>query len=242
MLALLCCSPTAACRIRQGALTLGVLVAFFQYGLRFFRPIQDLSEKYNILQAAMAASERIFKLLDTSPRSFRRPRPQPFPEGPVDIEFDHVWFAYNGEDWVLRDVSSRRAGETIAIVGHTGAGKTTLDQPAAALLRHAAGSDPHRRRRYPAIRSAGFAPAFRRCAAGSVSVHRHDRQTTSGSARKASPTRKSRRAAERVNLIDFIETLPDGSTARARARQRLFDRPEATDQLRPGAGARSADT
>jgi ATP-binding cassette subfamily B protein len=114
-------------RIRQGALTLGVLVAFFQYGLRFFRPIQDLSDKYNILQSAMAASERIFKLLDTkaeivSPAHYRR-----FPDEPVGIEFDHVWFAYSGEDWVLKDVSFRISpGETIAIVGHTGAGKTTL--------------------------------------------------------------------------------------------------------------------
>ena len=114
-------------RIRQGALTLGVLVAFFQYGLRFFRPIQDLSEKYNILQSAMAASERIFKLLDTRPGIVSPAPTVPFPAGPVDIEFDHVWFAYNGEDWVLRDVSFRiEARETVAVVGHTGAGKTTL--------------------------------------------------------------------------------------------------------------------
>jgi ABC-type multidrug transport system, ATPase and permease components len=114
-------------RIRHGALTLGVLVAFFQYGLRFFRPIQDLSDKYNILQSAMAASERIFKLLDTKPAIVSPSAAQPFPEGPVGIEFDHVWFAYSGEDWVLKDVSFHIApGETIAIVGHTGAGKTTL--------------------------------------------------------------------------------------------------------------------
>jgi len=114
-------------RIRQGALTLGVLVAFFQYGLRFFRPIQDLSEKYNILQGAMAASERIFKLLDTRPAIVSPVTATPFPQGAVDVEFDHVWFAYNGEDWVLKDVSFHvAAGENIAIVGHTGAGKTTL--------------------------------------------------------------------------------------------------------------------
>src|SRR5208282_6169487 len=77
-------------RNRQGALSLGVLVAFFQYGLRFFRPIQDLSEKYNILQAAMAASERIFRLLDSRPEIVSPAKPEPFPEGPVDIEFDHV--------------------------------------------------------------------------------------------------------------------------------------------------------
>ena len=114
-------------RIREGALTLGILVAFFQYGLRFFRPIQDLSEKYNILQSAMAASERVFKLLDTKPSIISPSDPVIFPEGPLSIEFDHVWFAYNDENWVLRDVTFRIApGETVAIVGHTGAGKTTL--------------------------------------------------------------------------------------------------------------------
>jgi ATP-binding cassette subfamily B protein len=114
-------------RNRQGALSLGVLVAFFQYGLRFFRPIQDLSEKYNILQSAMAASERVFKLLDTPSQITSLAAPLAFPEGPVAIEFDRVWFAYRDEDWILRDVSFRiEPGETIAVVGHTGAGKTTL--------------------------------------------------------------------------------------------------------------------
>jgi ATP-binding cassette subfamily B multidrug efflux pump len=114
-------------RIRSGALSVGVLVAFFQYGLRFFSPIQDLSEKYNILQSAMAASERVFKLLDTAPEIAPPKNPQPFPEVSAAIEFDRVWFAYKAEDWVLRDVSFRvEPGETVAVVGHTGAGKTTL--------------------------------------------------------------------------------------------------------------------
>jgi ATP-binding cassette subfamily B protein len=112
-------------RIVEGAMTVGVLVAFFQYGMRFFRPIQDLSEKYNILQGAMAAAERIFKLLDTSAHVVSPADSRPASAG--TIEFDGVWFAYNDEDWVLRDVSFRiESGETIAVVGHTGAGKTTL--------------------------------------------------------------------------------------------------------------------
>lgn len=112
--------------VADGALTLGVVVAFLQYGLRFFRPIQDLSEKYNILQAAMASSERIFKLLDTPATIVAPAVPEPAPAA-ARIEFDHVWFAYKEEDWVLRDVSfAIEPGETIAVVGHTGAGKTTI--------------------------------------------------------------------------------------------------------------------
>jgi ATP-binding cassette subfamily B protein len=114
-------------RIQSGGLTLGIVAAFLQYGLRFFRPIQDLSEKYNILQAAMASSERIFKLLDTPATVLAPPAPAEPPHAIAPIEFDHVWFAYHDDDWVLRDVSFTIAPEeTVAIVGHTGAGKTTL--------------------------------------------------------------------------------------------------------------------
>jgi ATP-binding cassette subfamily B multidrug efflux pump len=114
-------------RSRDGGPSLGVVVAFLQFGLRFFRPIQDLSEKYNILQGAMAAAERVFKLLDTPAGIVTPSDPVSFPDVTGPIEFDHVWFAYNDQDWVLRDVSFRiEPGETVAIVGHTGAGKTTI--------------------------------------------------------------------------------------------------------------------
>ncbi len=104
-----------------------MLVAFFQYGMRFYRPIQGLSERFNVLQSAMAAAERIFGLLDTEAEVAPPASPKPFPAAPAPIEFDHVWFAYQGEEWVLRDVSFRIGpGETVALVGHTGAGKTTI--------------------------------------------------------------------------------------------------------------------
>jgi ATP-binding cassette subfamily B multidrug efflux pump len=120
-------------RVLSSGLSLGVLTAFTMYATRFFRPIQDLSEKFNILQSAMAASERIFKLLDepTSIDSAAQAVQLESPSG--EIEFRNVWFSYRDvpepadEDWVLRDVSFRvEPGQTLAIVGHTGAGKTTL--------------------------------------------------------------------------------------------------------------------
>ena len=139
----------------QGTLTLGSLVAFLLYSQRFFRPISDMSEKFNVLQAAMASSERIFKLLDTSvsitsgirdqgsgdsgASTFHldpgvHPAPEsdprslvPDPRRTGHIIFDHVWFAYNGSDYVLRDVSFEvHPGERVAVVGATGAGKSTI--------------------------------------------------------------------------------------------------------------------
>jgi ATP-binding cassette subfamily B protein len=112
----------------QQAMTLGTLVAFIQYSQQFFRPIADMSEKYNILQSAMASSERVFRLLDTAPMIVNAPAAQRPSEKPAGaIEFRNVWFAYNGEDWTLKDVSfSVAPGEAVAIVGHTGAGKTTV--------------------------------------------------------------------------------------------------------------------
>jgi len=120
-------------RVLDGVATVGVVAAFLQYARRFFRPIQDLSEKYNLLQSAMASSERVFKLLDTEIRVRDPEQPEDFPPGARGrIEFEHVWFAYGttveGQpDWVLRDVSFVvEPGSKVAIVGHTGAGKSTL--------------------------------------------------------------------------------------------------------------------
>ncbi|HEY6102523.1 MAG TPA: ABC transporter ATP-binding protein [bacterium] len=144
----------------RGAVTLGLLVAMLQYAERFFRPIQDLAEKYNILQSAMASSERIFRVLDEPVTVQDQDDPVPLERVRGDVEFRDVWFAYdltaeggsrgdvahasprdvrlqvpgdapasgNGAaDWVLRGVSFRiAAGESVAVVGHTGAGKTSI--------------------------------------------------------------------------------------------------------------------
>ena len=114
-----------------GTMSFGALVAFIQYAEQFYSPIRDLAEKYNILQGAMASSERIFKLLDTEPDITAPAEPVAAPDPEEDatgsVVFDHVWFAYEGENWVLEDVSFRVApGETVAIVGATGAGKTSI--------------------------------------------------------------------------------------------------------------------
>lgn len=114
-------------QVVQNTITLGVLFAFIQYTEMFFRPIRDLSEKYNILQTAMASSERIFKLLDDDTIIKEQPNPVHFPETKGKIEFKNVWFAYNGDEHVLKDISfTIEPGQTVAIVGATGAGKTSI--------------------------------------------------------------------------------------------------------------------
>ena len=120
--------------IMQGATTVGVVSAFLLYARRFFRPIQDLSDKYNLLQAAMASSERIFKLLDRAPAIEDPASGKAVLPAAIrgEIEFRDVWFAYSQREsqepeWVLKGLSFHIApGEKVAIVGHTGAGKTTI--------------------------------------------------------------------------------------------------------------------
>ncbi|HEV8430229.1 MAG TPA: ABC transporter ATP-binding protein [Pyrinomonadaceae bacterium] len=108
-------------------LTLGALVAFIQYSQALFQPIRDISDKYNVLQAAVVASHRIFKTLDL-PLAIVGPKtPLKAERASGRIEFQNVWFAYNDEDWVLKDVSfTVEPGQSIALVGHTGSGKTTI--------------------------------------------------------------------------------------------------------------------
>jgi ATP-binding cassette, subfamily B, multidrug efflux pump len=210
MLALAAILTYGGFRVTAARLSLGVIASFLQYGLRFFRPIQDLSEKYNILQSAMASSERIFKLLDTEATVLPPQRPHPVPQTITAIEFDHVWFAYKDRDWVLQDVSFRiEPGETIAVVGHTGAGKTTL---ISLLLRfYDVGKG--------AIRMGGrdvreFDPLELRRQFGVVlqdpylftgTLEQNIRLGTEAIAREEVET-----AAEQVNLLDFIHTLPEG--------------------------------
>ena len=115
-------------RVVQGTVELGALVAFLQYSQRFFKPISDLAEKFNVMQSAMASSERIFDLLDTPPLVTSPPgaKSQPM-RGGGHIRFEHVWFAYRDEEFALRDVSFEVSpGERVGVVGATGAGKTTL--------------------------------------------------------------------------------------------------------------------
>jgi ATP-binding cassette subfamily B protein len=208
--------------------SLGVLVAFIQYSLRFFRPIMDFSEKYNILQSAMAASERIFKLLD-APVEVVSPAVVKRPDGPGRIEFDRVWFAYreasagtataeNEPDWVLRDVTfAIEPGETVAIVGHTGAGKTTL---ISLLLRfydvqkgavRIDGVDVKEmdltdlRSRFGVVLQDPF--LFSGTIGGNIRL---------GTARIQDADVE--KAAEDVNLADFIRTLPKGFDEEVRER------------------------
>jgi ATP-binding cassette, subfamily B, multidrug efflux pump len=210
MLALAAILTYGGFRVTAGQLTLGVIASFLQYGLRFFRPIQDLSEKYNILQAAMASAERIFKLLDTKATVLAPAAPHPVQNAAAPIEFDRVWFAYQNEDWVLQDVSFRiEPGDTIAVVGHTGAGKTTL---ISLLLRF---YDVQR----GAVRVGGrdvrdFDPVELRRLFGVVlqdpylftgTLEENIRLGTEAIAREEVET-----AAEQVNLLEFIHSLPDG--------------------------------
>ena len=205
-------------QVRHSTLSIGILVAFFQYASRIFRPIQDLSEKYNVLQGALAAAERIFGLLDEPVHITAPDRPIPFPTEPAAIEFDHVWFAYKGEDWVLQDITLRiEPGETVAVVGHTGAGKTTITN---LLLRF---YDVQR----GAIKVGGidireFDPRELRRHFGIVLQDPHLFTGTLADNIRLGDEEISdeslRIAAGQVNLSDFVASLPDGLDHNVRER------------------------
>jgi ATP-binding cassette subfamily B protein len=210
MLALAAILTYGGLRVQAGRLTLGVVVAFLQYGLRFFRPIQDLSEKYNILQSAMASSERVFKLLDTEAEVLPPSAPRTAPNAIAEIQFDHVWFAYKEDDWVLRDVSFTIApGETIAVVGHTGAGKTTLISLLLRFYDVQKGSI-----RIGGVDSREFEPRDLRRQFGVVLQDPYlFTGTLEDNIRLGTETIRREEveaAAGQVNLLDFIRTLPEG--------------------------------
>ncbi len=197
-------------RVLDHTLTIGIVVMFIQYSQRFFRPIQDLSDKYNTLQSAMAGSERIFRLLDTPATLTSPAAPAVVAEGVGRIEFDHVWFAYQGEHWVLKDLSfSVQPGATLAIVGHTGAGKTTITS---LLLRF---YDVQRGRilvNGVDIREWDLTTLRRRFA-----VVLQDPHLTSGTiadnVRMGKPGLSDAdlwRALEQADLADYVRSLPDG--------------------------------
>jgi ATP-binding cassette, subfamily B, multidrug efflux pump len=198
-------------RVLDETLTVGILAAFIQYTRRFFQPLQDLSEKFNLLQSAMASSERIFALLD-QPVAVPEPvSPRPLPR-PLrgEVRFEGVWFRYSPEGpWVLRDVSLVASpGRTVALVGHTGAGKSTVVN---LLLRF---YDPDRGRiTVDGVDIRELSTADLRSAIGFVQqdlflftgdiLH----NLTLGAPISAEA---ARRAAERVGADRFIERLPSG--------------------------------
>lgn len=114
-------------QVMDGALSIGTLYIFTSYVKSFFEPIQSLSDQFGTLQSAMAAGEKIFTLMDEEPQIRQPENPKPMPAVKGRIEFEHVWFSYDGEEWVLRDVSFViEPGQTAAFVGATGAGKSSI--------------------------------------------------------------------------------------------------------------------
>jgi ATP-binding cassette, subfamily B, multidrug efflux pump len=198
-------------RVLDGTLTVGILAAFIQYTRRFFQPLQDLSEKFNLLQSAMASSERVFALLD-EPVSVAEPaEPRRLP-APVtgEVKFENVWFRYSPEGpWVLRDISfTASPGRTIALVGYTGAGKTTI---VSLLLRF---YDPERGRiTVDGVDIRDLATAELRSIIGFVQqdlfLFTGDILHNLGLDGTITPE-AAREAARRVGADRFIERLPSG--------------------------------
>lgn len=202
----------------SGAISIGALIAFLQYAQRFYQPLTDLSEKYNVLQSAMASSERIFQLLDT-PVTVTSPEAPWRPEAVQgDIEFDQVRFSYKEGEEVLRGISFRvRPGEALAVVGHTGAGKSTL---ANLLLRFYDTDSGAVRVDGVDVREWDLARLRR-----SVAMVLQDVFLFSGSlatnirlGEEAISDERIRWAAKEVHALPFIERLPDGFNAGVKER------------------------
>ena len=194
----------------SGTLTIGAAVAFIQYSQRFFRPIQDLSDKYNILQSAMASSERIFKLLDTSAVVHDPAAPRTIEKLRGRVEFRSVGFGYQADHRVVEDISfTIEPGETVAVVGHTGAGKTTLTS---LLLRFYEPQEgellldgvPIRELSRSDLRR-NFGLVLQDPFIFSGTIASNIRMGTPGISDE-----QVREAARRVNLLPFIEALPHG--------------------------------
>ncbi len=212
--------------------------------------MRDFSTKYAVMQSAMSSAERVFELLDTGARSPARRRPHAPARVRGRIEFEHVWFAYKGEDWVLRDVSfTVDAGREGRHRRRHRVGQDDDHQAAQPLLRRAARARAGRRRRRARVGSARAAPPHRRRAAGRVPVHRHGRRTTSRSAGRDRDATMRGRAARRCTPSRFIARAAGRlRRAGARARQQSVRRPapaarvRARARLRPGhPGARRGD-
>jgi ATP-binding cassette, subfamily B, multidrug efflux pump len=196
--------------IMGGTLTVGTAIAFIQYSQRFFRPIQDLSDKYNILQSAMASSERVFRVLDTPVKISDSAHPAGLDEPRGRVEFRNVGFAYRDNHRVLENVSfTIDPGETVAVVGHTGAGKTTLtnlllrfyDIQEGAILFD--GVDIRELSLHDLRSNLGIVLQDPFLFSGTIASN--IRLGTEGISDE-----QVRDAARRVNMLDFIESLPGG--------------------------------
>jgi ATP-binding cassette subfamily B multidrug efflux pump len=199
-------------------ITIGSLIAFIQYTEQFFRPIRDLADKYNILQGAMASSERIFQLLDDDHIIELPDNLESLTKVDGEIEFDHVWFAYNGSDFVLKDISfSVKPGQTVAFVGATGAGKSSITNLLTRFYEYQKGTiridgrdirtiEPSSLRRHIAI------------VLQDVFLFSADVETNITLGSEHVTSQRAREAAETVGAADFISRIPEGYHAQVKER------------------------